>query len=69
MPDSTQKTLRSQYPSDKERKAEVVKVIAAEHPHLTKERVLDVLYRTSSLEPSSKQESLPFTCKYILVSP
>ena len=46
LPDSTQKTLRrSQYPSDKERKAEVVMVIAAGHPHLTKERVLDVLYR------------------------
>ena len=68
VPDSTQNVLRSQYPSDKERKAEVVKVIAAEHPHLAKECVLDVLYRTNSLAPSSRQESLPFTCKYLSLS-
>ena len=37
--------IKSQLSSDKERKAEVLRVISTEHPHLTWEHVSDVLYR------------------------
>ncbi|CAI8005533.1 hypothetical protein GBAR_LOCUS4296, partial [Geodia barretti] len=37
--------IRSQLSSDKERKAEVLRVISTEHPHLTWEHVSDALYR------------------------
>ncbi|CAI8010665.1 hypothetical protein GBAR_LOCUS6997 [Geodia barretti] len=37
--------IQSQLSSDKERKAEVLRVISTEHPHLTWEYVSDILYR------------------------
>ena len=45
MPVSTWKKIRSQLSSDKERKAEVLRVISTEHPHLTWEQVSDALYK------------------------
>ena len=36
--------IRSQLSSDKERKAELLRVISTEHPHLTWEHVSDALY-------------------------
>ena len=36
--------IKSQLSSDKERKAEVLRVISTEHPHLTWEHVSDALY-------------------------
>ena len=45
VPISTQEKIVSQLSSDKERKAEVLRVISTEHPHLTWEQVSDVLYK------------------------
>ena len=45
VPLSTLDKIGSQLSSDKERKAEVVRVISTEHPHLTWEQVSDVLYQ------------------------
>ena len=45
MPWSTQEKIKSQLSNDKERKAEVLRVISTEHPHLTWEQVSDVLYK------------------------
>ena len=42
---STVEKIQSQLSSDKERKAEVLRVISTEHPHLTWEHVSDVLYK------------------------
>ena len=41
---STLNEIESQFFSNKERKAEVLRVISTEHPHLTWEQVSDVLY-------------------------
>ncbi|CAI8047445.1 hypothetical protein GBAR_LOCUS26218 [Geodia barretti] len=43
--DSILSKIRSQLSSDKERKAELLRVISTEHPHLTWEHVSDALYR------------------------
>ena len=45
MPSSTIDKTESQLSSDKERKAEVLRVISTEHPHLTWEHVSEVLYK------------------------
>ncbi|CAI8046500.1 hypothetical protein GBAR_LOCUS25733, partial [Geodia barretti] len=45
VPPSILNKIKSQLSSDKERKAEVLRVISTEHPHLTWEYVSDVLYR------------------------
>ena len=45
MPRSTLDKIESQLSSDKERKAEVLRVICTEHFHLTWEQVSDVLYQ------------------------
>ena len=45
VPYSTRERIQSQLSSDKERKAEVLRVISTEHPHLTWEHVSDALYR------------------------
>ena len=37
--------IESQLSSDKERKADVLREVSTEHPHLTWERVSDVLYQ------------------------
>ena len=45
VPPSTLGKIKSQLSSDKERKAEVLRVISTEHPHLTWEQVSNVLYQ------------------------
>ena len=45
VPLSIRNKIRSQLSSDKERKAELLRVISTEHPLLTWEHVSDVLYR------------------------
>ena len=45
VPGSILNNIQSQLSSDKERKAEVLRVISTEHPHLTWEHVSDVLYQ------------------------
>ena len=45
VPRSILDKIRSQLSSDKERKAEMLRVISTEHPHLTWEHVSDVLYQ------------------------
>ena len=45
VPLSTREKIGSQLSSDKERKAEVLRVISTEHPHLTWEQVSDALYQ------------------------
>ena len=45
VPQSTLDKIESQLSSDKERKAEVLRVISTEHPHLTWEQVSDALYQ------------------------
>ena len=45
VPSSTLEKIESQLSSDKERKAEVLRVISTERPHLTWEQVSDALYK------------------------
>ena len=45
VPLSIRNKIKSQLSSDKERKAEVLRVISTEHPHLTWEDVSDALYQ------------------------
>ena len=45
VPLSIRNKIRSQLSSNKERKAEVLRVISTEHPHLTWEHVSDTLYQ------------------------
>ena len=45
MPRSTQSKIMFQLSSYKEWKAEVLRVISTEHPHLTWEQVSDALYK------------------------
>ena len=45
VPESTLGKIESQFHSDKERKAAVIRVYLIEHPHPTWEHVSDVLYR------------------------
>ena len=45
VPESTLGKIWYQLSSDKERKAEVLRVISTEHPHLTWEQVSDSLYQ------------------------
>ena len=45
VPESILNKIESQFVSDKERKAEVLRVIHTQHPHLTWEHVSFVLYR------------------------
>ena len=45
VPLSIRNKIQSQLSSDKERKAEVLRVISTEHPHLTWEHVSDALYQ------------------------
>ena len=47
MPSSTLDKIKSQFHSDKERKAAVIRVYLIEHPHPTWEHVSDVLYQLS----------------------
>ena len=47
VPKSTLDKIRSQFTSDEERKAAVIRVYLIEHPHPTWEHVSDVLYRLS----------------------
>ena len=44
VPGSILDKIKSQLSSDKERKAELLRVISTEHPHLTWEHVSDTLY-------------------------
>ena len=44
VPFSIRNKIKSQLSSDKERKAELLRVISTEHPHLTWELVSDALY-------------------------
>ena len=45
VPESTLKKIQSQFHSDKERKAAVVRVYLIEHPHPTWEHVSDAINR------------------------
>ena len=45
VPESMLDKMESQLSSDKDRKAEVLRVISTEHPHLTCEHVSDALYK------------------------
>ena len=45
VPQSTREKIESQSSSDKERKAEMLRVISTKHPHLTWEHVSDALYK------------------------
>ena len=45
VPRSIRNKIMSQLSSNKERKAELLRVISTEHPHLTWEHVSDVLYQ------------------------
>ena len=50
VPGSIRNKIKSQLSSDKEMKAELLRVISTEHPHLTWEHVSDVLYQLEDEE-------------------
>ena len=58
VPESTLEKIQSQFHSDEERKAAVIRAYMIEHPHPTWEHVSDVLYRLSGGDYHSVLERL-----------
>ena len=58
VPQSTLNKIQSQFHSDKERKAAVIRVYLIEHPHPTWEHVSDVIYQLNDGQYHSVLERL-----------
>ena len=74
VPESTLDKIQSQFHSDKERKAAVIRVYLIEHPQPTWEHVSDVVYRLSDGQYHSALERLQslfptgMVCMYMSVT-
>ena len=66
VPQSTLDKIKSQFHSDKERKAAVIRVYMIEHPHPTWEHVSDVLYREGYHSVLERLQSLFLTGEHLM---
>ena len=66
MPKSTWDKIQSQFHSDEERKAAVIRVYLIEHPHPTWEHVSDVLYKRGYHSVLERLQSLFPTGEHVI---
>ena len=66
MPQSTLEKIESQFRSDKERKAAVIRVYLIEHPHPKWEHVSDALYKRGYHSVLERLQSLFPTGEHVM---
>ena len=66
VPQSTREKIQSQFHSDKERKAAVIRAYLIEHPHPTWEHVSDVLYQYGYHSVLERLQSLFPTGEHVM---